>query len=92
VAIIGSVTVSTLDGPFRQDFAGASHVGWWILTACGVSVLGLGLLASGRWAERTAHRTARLLMPATGDGDASTGGAGEAGSARDDFEEAARSD
>jgi EmrB/QacA subfamily drug resistance transporter len=61
VAVIGSVTVSALHGPFRQDFATASHVGWWIMTGCGVAVLGVGLLISGRWAHDTALRTAALL-------------------------------
>jgi EmrB/QacA subfamily drug resistance transporter len=61
VAVIGSVTVSALHGPFRQDFAAASHAGWWIMTACGVAILGLGLLVSGKWAHDTALRTAALL-------------------------------
>jgi len=69
VAVIGSATISELHGPFRADFATASHAGWWILTACGVAVLALGFLVSGGWARGTARRTARLLMPAS-DGDA----------------------
>jgi EmrB/QacA subfamily drug resistance transporter len=64
VAVIGSATISALHGPFRLDFASASHVGWWIVTGCGVAVLGLGLLVSGRWARETARRTASCLMPA----------------------------
>jgi hypothetical protein len=32
-----------------------------VLVACGLAVLGLGLLTSGRWARRTAERTARRL-------------------------------
>jgi Na+/melibiose symporter-like transporter len=78
VAVIGSVTISALHGPFSQNFAAASHAGWWILTACGAGVLGLGMLASGSWAHRTAQRTARILMPATQDGDAQADGAGSA--------------
>ncbi len=85
VAVIGSATLSALHGPFRQNFAAASHAGWWILTACGVGVLGLGLLVSGRWAQRTARRTARLLMPASGDAgaqaDVVTGADGTGGAA-----------
>ncbi len=61
VAVIGAVTVSALHGPFRNDFAVASHVGWWVMTGCGVAVLSLGLLVSGRWAHETARRTAALL-------------------------------
>ncbi|MBO0833139.1 MAG: MFS transporter, partial [Actinobacteria bacterium] len=75
VAVIGSATVSALHGPFRQDFASASHVGWWILTACGVAVLGLGLLASGSWARQTASRAASLLGVDSASGDAVTGAA-----------------
>jgi EmrB/QacA subfamily drug resistance transporter len=70
VAVIGSATISALHGPFRQDYADASHPGWWILTACGAGVLALGLLASGNWARRTAQRTARNLLPAGGDAQA----------------------
>jgi EmrB/QacA subfamily drug resistance transporter len=75
VAVLGSAAISALHGPFRQDFAAASHAAWWILTACGAAVLGLGLLASGRWAQRTAQRTARDLQPASADGDAQVEGA-----------------
>jgi EmrB/QacA subfamily drug resistance transporter len=64
VAVIGSVVVSALVGPFRTGFAPASHAGWWIMTACGGAVLVLGLLTSGRWARGTAQRTADRLMPA----------------------------
>jgi len=64
VAIIGSVTVTALHGPFRENFAAASHVGWWIMTGCGVAILALGLLVSGHWAHETARRTAALLPEA----------------------------
>ncbi len=67
VAVIGSATISALHGPFRSHFAGASHVGWWILTGCGAAVLALGLLVSGSWARETALRTASRLMPAAGE-------------------------
>jgi EmrB/QacA subfamily drug resistance transporter len=63
VAVIGSATISALHGPFRLEFASASHVGWWILTGCGVAVFLLGLLVSGSWARETAQRTASRLMP-----------------------------
>jgi EmrB/QacA subfamily drug resistance transporter len=65
VAVIGSVVVSALVGSFRTGFAPASHVGWWIVAACGCAVLILGLLTSGSWARGTAQRTAsQLLDPA----------------------------
>jgi EmrB/QacA subfamily drug resistance transporter len=65
VAVLGSVALSSLHGPFRAGFAQASHVGWWIIAACGAAILVLGLVTSGRWARTTAERTASLLMPAT---------------------------
>jgi hypothetical protein len=37
-------------------------VGWWIITGCGLVVLVVGLVTSGRWARRTAARTAARLM------------------------------
>jgi hypothetical protein len=67
VAVIGSATISALHGPFRLNFASASHVGWWILTGCGVAVFLLGVLVSGSWAGETARRTASRLMPASGE-------------------------
>jgi len=70
VAVIGSATISALHGPFKLGFASASHVGWWIVTGCGVAVLVLGVLVSGPWARETARRTANRLMPAA----AETGG------------------
>jgi EmrB/QacA subfamily drug resistance transporter len=69
VAVIGSVTVSALHGPFRQDFAAASHYGWWIMTGCGVAIFGLGLLVSGKWAHQTALRTAALLPESSESGE-----------------------
>ena len=67
VAVIGSATISALHGPFRLDFATASHAGWWIVVGCGVAIFGLGLLVSGSWAHETARRTASKLMPASAD-------------------------
>jgi EmrB/QacA subfamily drug resistance transporter len=63
VAIIGSATISALHGSFREHFATASHAGWWIIAGCGLAVLAIGLLVSGRWAATTAHRNADLLDP-----------------------------
>jgi len=66
VAVAGSAVLSALHGPLRLGFAEASHVGWWIIAACGVAVLLVGLATSGRWARGTAQRTADRLMPASG--------------------------
>jgi MFS family permease len=42
--------------------AGMNAGAWWIITGCGVSVLVLGALTTGRWARGTADRTAELLL------------------------------
>ena len=63
VAVMGSAVISAMTGPLQLGFASASHVGWWIIAGCGVSVLSVGLLTSGRWARRTADRTAALFAP-----------------------------
>jgi EmrB/QacA subfamily drug resistance transporter len=49
VAVVGAAVASGVRG-----FVAASHVGWWIVAGCGVSVFALGLLTTGRWARRTA--------------------------------------
>jgi EmrB/QacA subfamily drug resistance transporter len=61
VAVIGSLVTSAVHGPLHTGFAPASHVGWWVATACGGAVLTLGILTTGRWAGRSAARAARLL-------------------------------
>ncbi|MGW5353583.1 MFS transporter [Streptomyces sp. NPDC004031] len=48
--------------------AGLHQGAWWIITGCGAAVLVLGTLTTGRWARRTADRTAGLLIaPETAD-------------------------
>jgi EmrB/QacA subfamily drug resistance transporter len=61
VAVIGAAVVSGVHGPTATGFAAASHVGWWIVFGCGLGVLALGLLSTGRWARRTA---ANVPVPA----------------------------
>jgi dipeptide/tripeptide permease len=63
VAIMGSVVISALTGPLRLGFARASHIGFWVIAGCGVIVLGLGLVSSSAWANRSAERTAARLTP-----------------------------
>ena len=62
VAVIGAalatgVTAST----YRDTFVSAARPGWWIIAGCGLAVLVLGALTSGRRARSSADRTARLL-------------------------------
>jgi EmrB/QacA subfamily drug resistance transporter len=66
VAVAGSAVLSALHGPLRLGFVDASRVGWWIITACGVAILVVGLVTTGRWARGTAERTAASLMPPEG--------------------------
>jgi hypothetical protein len=67
VLVIGAVLASGVDGAaYRSTFVEASRPAWWITTACGALVLGLGALTSGHWARGTAQRTAeRLQAPET---------------------------
>ncbi|MEU1134315.1 MFS transporter [Streptomyces sp. NPDC005900] len=61
VAVIGAVLASGVASSYARDFAGASRPAWWIIAGCGLAVLLLGALSSGRWARGTAERTAQRL-------------------------------
>ncbi|MDI3406327.1 MFS transporter [Streptomyces cavernicola] len=61
VAVIGAVLASGLTGPGTDGFVAASRPAWWIIAGCGLCVLAVGALTSGRWARRTVVRTARRL-------------------------------
>ena len=63
VAVMGSAVLSALHGPLRAGFAGASHVGWWIIAGCGAAILLLAVITTGRWAKATAAQVASRLMP-----------------------------
>jgi EmrB/QacA subfamily drug resistance transporter len=63
VAIMGSVLNGNLHGALRTGFVAASRPGWWIVAACGAIGLILAVVTTGRWALRTAVRTAALLSP-----------------------------
>ncbi|WP_116211695.1 MFS transporter [Streptomyces olivoreticuli] len=43
--------------------AGLRLTGWWIIAACGLAVLLLGTITTGRWATGTAERAAARLGP-----------------------------
>lgn len=65
VAVVGAVLAAGVgSSSYREMFTSAARPGWWILVACGVAVLALGALTSGRWARRTAERTAERLESA----------------------------
>ncbi|MBU2663987.1 MFS transporter [Actinoplanes bogorensis] len=64
VAVIGAAVVSAVTGPMATGFAAASHVGWWIVVGCGLSVLTLGVVTTSGRARATADRTAAELIEA----------------------------
>ncbi|MFC4504846.1 MULTISPECIES: MFS transporter [Streptomyces] len=62
VAVVGAVLAAGVNmSSYRETFVSAARPSWWILTACGVLVLALGILTTGPWARRTAERTAERL-------------------------------
>jgi hypothetical protein len=60
VAVVGAIVASSVG---RAGLTEASHPAWWTLTGCGVAVLALGLLATSKRANESAHRTATELNP-----------------------------
>ncbi len=63
VAIIGTAVTARIHGSLAAGFVEASHLGWWIIAACGVLIVVLGLVTTGRWAKDTSRRAAALLNP-----------------------------
>ena len=53
VAIFGALVFGRMDGPATTGLAGASHVAWVVMAVCGVVLLGMALLTTGRWAARS---------------------------------------
>ncbi|MEE1812518.1 MFS transporter [Streptomyces sp. BE133] len=73
VAVIGAVLAAGVAGTgsprgaeYAAAFVDASKPAWWILAGCGLCVLLVGALTSGRWALETARRTAQRLEVPTG--------------------------
>ncbi|TCM45560.1 MFS transporter [Kribbella sp. VKM Ac-2568] len=61
VAIVGTVLTARLVGPLETGFVSAARLGWFIIAGCGVLVLALGLITTGRWARSTAEAVAADL-------------------------------
>jgi EmrB/QacA subfamily drug resistance transporter len=62
VAVIGSVLNSQLGNrTMSRGFASAAVPGWWIVVGCGVAVLVLATITTGRWARSTTERAAHLF-------------------------------
>jgi EmrB/QacA subfamily drug resistance transporter len=70
VAVIGSVVVSAVAEPIKTRFAIASHAGWWVLAACGVAVLVLGVITTGQRARHKAALVAEEFGRCDQDADA----------------------
>jgi MFS family permease len=60
VAIAGTIVGSAL-GRGGPAFTSAARGVWWLVLGLGVGILALGLLSTGRWAQRTAGRAAALF-------------------------------
>jgi EmrB/QacA subfamily drug resistance transporter len=61
VAVVGSLLNSGLHGPLDTGFPAASHPAWLAVAACGLVVIPIGFLVTGRWAARTTDRVATLF-------------------------------
>ncbi|MFI6486219.1 MFS transporter [Streptomyces sp. NPDC050564] len=62
VAVVGAVLASGVAASaYKDTFVSAARPGWWIIAGCGLAVLVLGALTSGRWARATAERAAERL-------------------------------
>ncbi|MGA5142317.1 MFS transporter [Streptomyces azureus] len=65
VAVVGAVLAAGVGASsYREMFVSAAQPGWWIIAACGLAVLALGAVTSGRWARGTAERTAERMESA----------------------------
>jgi len=94
VAVLGALAGGGAAGAIGRGFPAATHTSWWIILGLGVIVLGLALLTTAGWAQRTGRRTAerfhevpeRLREDADrfhGDGPGGRAGATRDGAARD---------
>jgi len=63
VAVVGALVTAHLSGSLAVQLPDASRAGWWVLSACGFSVLVLGIVSTSRRARASAQRTATLLNP-----------------------------
>jgi EmrB/QacA subfamily drug resistance transporter len=61
VAVLGTVAGSGVGGLIGRGFAEATHAGWWIVAALGLTVAVLGYVTTTAWARETARRTAERL-------------------------------
>jgi predicted MFS family arabinose efflux permease len=57
-----AITGALVAGGTGAGFTTASHAAWAVITGCGVAVLFLGFMSTGRWAAGTAERSRRSLV------------------------------
>lgn len=61
VAVTGAIIASGSAG-----IAVASHAAWAVVAGCGVTVILLSIVSTGRWAQATAERNGARLAAGTG--------------------------
>jgi EmrB/QacA subfamily drug resistance transporter len=69
VAVLGSLVTSGITGSFAADFTSAARPAWVVMAGCGVVIVLIGVMTTGRAALRSAARAAALFdepEPGTG--------------------------
>ncbi|WP_130290590.1 hypothetical protein [Pseudonocardia sediminis] len=61
VAVLGALVTATIVGPVATGFVDAARVSWVVMCGCGLLVVVLALVTTGRWARGTAERLAVLF-------------------------------
>jgi MFS family permease len=61
VALAGTLAGGGIEAAQQAGFAGETHVVFWLITAYGLAIAGLGLLATGKWARASAARVAAVF-------------------------------
>ncbi len=61
VAVVGTVLAAGVGSSLSEDFVSASRPAWLIIAGCGLAVLVLGAVTTGRSAQRSAARAAELI-------------------------------
>lgn len=61
VALEGTVTGVGASRGLGTSFAIATHPLWWIVVGCGLSIVGIGLISTSRWARDSALTVRHLL-------------------------------
>jgi MFS family permease len=60
VAVAGAVAAAAA-AAVGPGFVAGAHTGWWIVAACGLVAMALGLASTTRWANASAQRVAQEL-------------------------------